>query len=179
MIDLNEVLQENSEDIKAVIDYVTEIYDDKFASYFLDARVLFERLKSKTHPISDDELSQILIDLPLQLFDVSEVLNQFRLSHEVVKLKNKQKEADLIKSSSETTTPKRKSDVELKMIPDKLLIATFDTVITRVENEISFCKELIMSAKKLWDARRRTEHSNPVSEVDLPEYTGSSYIKGR
>lgn len=179
MIDLNSVLSENAEDIESVVSWCSDIYDGKFAEYFLNARVLFERVQSKTHPITDDELSQILIDLPMKLFDVSEVLNQFRLSYEVVKLRNKQKESDLIKSSSETTAPKRKSDAELQMIPDKLLVTAFDSVITRVENEISFCRELIMSAKKIWDARRKTEQVNPISEVsDLPEYNVKSYIKG-
>lgn len=179
MIDLNSVMSENTKDIESVVSWCSEIYGEKFAEYFLNARVLFERVQSKTHPITDDELSQILIDLPMKLFDVSEVLNQFRLSYEVVKLRNKQKESDLIKSSSETTAPKRKSDAELQMIPDKLLVTAFDSVITRVENEISFCRELIMSSKKIWDARRKTEQVNPISEVsDLPDYNVKSYIKG-
>jgi hypothetical protein len=179
MIDLNSVMSENTKDIESVVSWCSEIYDEKFAEYFLNARVLFERVQSKTHPITDDELSQILIDLPMKLFDVSEILNQFRLSYEVVKLRNKQKESDLMKSSSETTAPKRKSDAELQMIPDKLLVTAFDSVITRVENEISFCRELIMSSKKIWDARRKTEQVNPISEVsDLPDYNVKSYIKG-
>jgi len=179
MIDLNSIVSENFEDTNAVVSWCSEIYDEKFAEFFLDARVLFEKLQSKSHPITDDDLSQILMDIPMKLFDVSEVLNQFRLNYEVVKLKNKQKESNLIKSSSESTASKRKIDAELKMISDKILVLAFDSVITRVENEISFCRELIMSAKKLWDARRKSEQSNPVSEVtELPDYHATSYIKG-
>ena len=71
------------------------------------------------------------------------------------------------------------------MTEDKILILAYDNLITRVEKEMSYSRELIMSAKKIYDARRNTEQSNPVSEVnskqnDLPDYysstSGKQYI---
>lgn len=184
MIDLKSAQLEMSEDLDAVNAWCSDLYDSTFSIHFVDARHLFERLKSRDAPITDDELNQILIDLPLNLFDVSEKLNSLRLNQEVVKLKNRQKEADLVKASTESTATKRQESASLQMISDKLLITAYSTVISRVEGEISFCRELIMGAKKIWDARRRTEQVNPVNEVtvdaspNLPAYTNKSYIKG-
>lgn len=183
MLNLNDVQSEFSEDIEAVSDWCDEIYQQNFAIHFGESRELFNRLKSKTHPITDEELSWILINLPLNLFDVSEVLNKFKVSQEVVKLRNKQKESDLVKSSVENTATKRQEDAAIKMLENKLLVTAYSSVMSRVESEISFCRELIMGAKKIWDSRRRAESANPVSPVDdshinLPDYQEGVYIKG-
>lgn len=183
MLNLNNVQAEYSDDIDAVAAWCDEIYQQNFAQHFGESRNLFTRLKSKTQPITDEELSWILINLPLNLFDVSEILNKFRVSQEVIKLKNKQKESDLIKASTETSATKRQEDATIKMIEHKLLVTAYSAVMTRVESEISFCRELIMGAKKIWDSRRRAESVNPVSPVDdshmnLPDYQYNAYIKG-
>lgn len=183
MLDLSAVQAEFSEDINAVTEWFEEIYRDNFAVYFGESRELFNRLKSKTQPITDEELSWILINLPLNLFDVSEILNKLRLSQEVIKLRNKQKETDLAKASIEKSATKRQEEASIAMLENKLLSTVYTHVISRVEGEISFCRELIMSAKKIWDARRRTEGANPVSPVDdshiqLPDYQPGAYIKG-
>ena len=107
MLNLQNVQNEFSDDIEVVSDWCEEIYQNNFASHFSESRELFLRLKSKTQPITDEELSWILINLPLNLFDVSEVLNKFKVNQEVVKLRNKQKESDLVKASIETTATNR------------------------------------------------------------------------
>lgn len=182
MLNLIDVNAEFSEDIDAVSDWCEELYQENFAKYFDESRELFTRLKSKTHPITDDELSWILINLPLNLFDVSEALNKLKVSNEVVKLRNKQKESDLIKSSVEKTATKRQEDAAINMLENKLLVTAYSSVMSRVESEISFCRELIMGAKKIWDAHRKTDSTNPVSPVDnspqnLPDYQPNAYIK--
>ena len=184
MLNLQNVQNEFSDDIEAVSDWCEEIYQNNFASHFSESRELFLRLKSKTQPITDEELSWILINLPLNLFDVSEVLNKFKVNQEVVKLRNKQKESDLVKASIETTATKRQEEASIKMLENKLLVTAYSSVMSRVESEISFCRELIMGAKKIWDARRRSESANPVgfvtddSHTDLPDYQQDVYIKG-
>lgn len=184
MLNLQNVQDEFSDDIEAVSDWCEEIYQNNFASHFSESRELFLRLKSKTQPITDEELSWILINLPLNLFDVSEVLNKFKVNQEVVKLRNKQKESDLVKASIETTATKRQEEASIKMLENKLLVTAYSSVMSRVESEISFCRELIMGAKKIWDARRRSESANPVglvtddSHTDLPDYQQDVYIKG-
>ncbi|WP_302320422.1 hypothetical protein, partial [uncultured Duncaniella sp.] len=59
------------EDIDSVVSWCNKLYDDNFATYFKGERELFERLQSKTHPITDEELEWILTSLPLELFSVS------------------------------------------------------------------------------------------------------------
>lgn len=164
-MNLNAAFESASEDIEAVTEWCTSLYNRVFASYFQESRELSTRLKSKERPITDEELSWILIQLPVTLFDVSECVNQLRVSQEVVKMRNRQIELQLAKDKS-----------GYDMSSDKLLVSAYNSVITRVENEISFSRELIMGAKKIWDARRRSEQSNPVSEVEdpsdsLPDYT--------
>lgn len=184
-IDLDKVQSNIQGDMDAVVAWCNEIYDTQFSSYFEEERELYGRLKCKDRPITDEELSQILTIAPLNLFSVAEHLNKLRLRQEVIKLKNKQKKADIIKMSLEKTDTKKSAEANLLTLEDELLSTAYSSIITRVENEISFTRELIMSAKKLWDARRRTESVNPVSEVNAPEdgstpynvYRPSTYIK--
>ena len=55
----------------------------------------------------------------------------------------------------------------------------YNSVNERVRRQISFSRELIMSSKKLWDARRATEDANPIGgvvkeETELPNYSYDS-----
>lgn len=168
-----------SHDLSSVQSWCDEMYEQSFSSYFSETRQLYDRMQSNVHPITDEELSDILTLTPLNLFSVSEELNRFRLNYEVIKLKAKEHESD-------------KSDTGItRTIEDKLILTAYNAVITRVSNEISFSRELIMAAKKLWDRRRSAEEANPIGDKvasTLPEYpdpdmsdmSGSSqtYIKG-
>lgn len=184
-MDLKSVQAQYQDDIDAVTQWCDEIYQAKFASYFTEVEELYARLRSKSRPITDEELETILMMVPIDLFGVSEALNKFRLSNEVIKMKLKKVEKDAANASTESTATKRQEDAAIKMLSDKILQASYAAVITRVENQISFSRELIMSAKKLWDGRRRTEESNPVKEVstdikDIPSYdpiTRQIYVK--
>lgn len=156
--------------------WIESEYNAKFAEYFKDQRALFARMKSESRPISDTELETVLVEVPLQLFSASEALNAIRLKCEAIKLENKQKQHKIMRLSSEKTDAKKKEEAEVQTVSDKLLILVMSTLIARVENEVSFSRELIMSAKKIWDSRRRSETSNPVNpistsseELDEPE----------
>lgn len=185
MKDIRSIQKENEDDMIAVTSWCDEMYDSIFAPYFEGVRKLYSRLQSKKSPITDDELEEILTMLPLNLFSVSEALNKFRTELEVTKMKIRQKKKEYLDASAETTETRRNAEVQYRLIEDELLCTAYSTVITRVESEVSFSRELIMSAKKIWDGRRSTEKVNPVSEgttEQLPEYdpksTGSKYIHG-
>lgn len=166
MIDLKSVCEYMQEDIDSVVSWCNKLYDDNFATYFKGERELFERLQSKTHPITDEELEWILTSLPLELFSVSEILSKVKITQEVVKMKNKQSTAELVETSTESSQTKKKEDAELKMLENKLVDTVYASIISRVDNEISFSRELIMSAKKIWDRRRQTENSSPINPID-------------
>ena len=180
------VIEEYSADIKAVQEFCYSIYSDNFADNFSKIRELYNRMKSNTHPITDEELEYILTTLPLELFTISERLNRIRLNCEVVKLKNKQKIEELKKDASAEASKQGLNKtqtneyvagiVSRNMAEYEILFSAYNSVITRVENEQTFSKELIMGAKKVWDSRRSSEHSNPVGLVvpeDIPEYSPS------
>lgn len=178
MIDLVGVVAEMSDDIDGVTAWCDAEYQENFGSYFHDARLLFDRMQSKEHPITDEELSWILINLPMQLFDVSEALNRMRLNMEVVKMRVKSVEHDIISKSQEKSATKKNAEAAVETAGGRLLISAYSSIISRVESEISFSRELIMGAKKIWDGRRKGEQANPVQQPnDLPEYS-PSYIKG-
>lgn len=176
------VIDEYSADISAVQKFCDELYDQNFKSNFEEIRELYTRLKSKVHPITDEELEYILTTFPLELFVVSENLNKLRLNCEVVKLKNKQTmetirknaevESDSLNMTKSAKTEYISNAVKNHMVEYEVLYSAYSSVISRVENEQIFAKELIMGAKKIWDSRRSTDNSNPVSPVvpDLPEY---------
>lgn len=194
MANISNAIEEYKEDSEAIHAFCEELYSKNFKEHFDGVRSLYTRLKSKTHPISDDELEYVLTELPLELFSAAEKLNNLRLDHEVVKLKNKETleklRRELFDSFSDTDVSKSaKQDavnrsLNEKMVEYEILLSAYSSVITRVENEQSFARELIMGAKKIWDSRRGAESSNPVSPVvpeektELPEYKlPKQYIK--
>lgn len=193
MIDLSAIEQNMSDDLNSVTGFVNSMYDKNFASYFADSREVFARMNSKVQPITDEELNYVLIDLPLRLIDVSEQLSSFKVRHEAMKLTVKQKENYLSSDAKDKgmKSAEAKEYVINNSMEDRLLLSAYAAIIYRVESEITFCRELIMGAKKIWDARRKSELVNPVSEVSdspdgLPEYSyveteskkKKTYIKG-
>lgn len=183
MRSLKEVYAEcMEEDIRAVQDWAKEMYEEYFSSYFSGQRELYTRFESKSHPITDAELEIILIDVPLKLFTVAEALSQFRIGQEVTKLKARQIEREKEIESLESSETKRKAEASFATLEHKLLITVQSAVVEHVEREISFSRELIMGAKKIWDSRRSAEGAMPVNEnagepkpelepgYNLPEY---------
>lgn len=166
MVDLTEIIDSMKEDIDSVTTWCDELYESNFAEFFKDEKDLFKRLESKTHPITDEELESILTTLPLQLFSVSEKLSKVKISQEVVRMKNKKLRSDIIDQSTQNTQTKKNEEADIAMLENKLLDTVYSSLISRVESEVSFSRELIMSAKKIWDRRRQTEASSPINPVD-------------
>lgn len=178
LINLDNAYSSTKSDFDSVSEWCDTVYNNNFSVYFKDSTELFERLRSKDHPITDDELQYILICLPINLYDASEMLNKMRLNQEILKITNKKREMELIAESSEKTASAKKNDATTKMIDEVLLYSAYSTIISRVENQISLSKEIIMGAKKIWDSRRKTDMSMPVGEVEeLPDYYVSSDVK--
>jgi len=162
--------------------WLTETYKKNFSWYFEDVHELIERMGSKYRAITDAELEQILVYLPLKLFEVSEVLNNFKISLEAIKIEVKKAKSDIIQNSAATSQVKKKEEAESATLDDELLIKAYTVVINRVESEISLSKELIMSAKKIWTSRKQSElvGTSGESVTDLPDYDSIShkeYIK--
>lgn len=157
-----------------------KIYEAVIGDKFLQAYQLFERYQSEDRPITDEELAWVLETLPMQLFDISECRANLQLSIDVLKLTlnanltefRAGRQADFAKAS-ETTI---RSSFEADNLDQYVILKCQESVLAELDKKITFCRELIMSSKKLWDARRSTEQVNPVSEADysaqLPEYTG-------
>lgn len=177
---IKDILSEHISDMDDVNQWCQEQYESQFQPHFIHQKQLYIRLQDTQHPITDSELSLILMNIPLELFLVSEQISRMRTDLAVVKLKLKEKLVESEAKSTATTKAQRREDAELSCLSDQLLITAYESLIDRVEHEVSFSRELIMGAKKLWDARRRTEISNPVSEVnpdELPDYKPNAYIK--
>ena len=118
----------------------------------------------------------------ISLFEAAESLNRLKINQEVLKLRYKQNESELMKKSTARTVTQKRDEAAIQMIDDKLLMLAYGSVISRVESEISLSRELIMGAKKIWDARRKTDSVMPVGEVNtsdiqLPDYK-KLYIHG-
>lgn len=145
-----------TDDIDACTSWCDSTYEEMFGSYFEDQKVLFQRLQTDESPITDAELEQILMNVPLNLFTASEGLSKLKLAKDIIKLRSKDQDS-VTKEESQ------------------LLISMYDMLIVRVERELSYSREMVMSAKKLWDARRSTDKVNPVSEPELPDYTDESF----
>jgi len=173
MDSIKNALESLDEDFKAADKVVDDIYSNYFAKYFSKVSEMHTRFSDINVSITDKELEWIITSLPLDLFAASDALAQFKQHNEIVKLTIKQRKQD-----------KKAEEIDEEY---KLMSIVYSSVIAKVEHQISFSKELIMGAKKVWDARKRTEQSNPINEVttpDLPDYkpikkTGPmTYIKG-
>lgn len=178
---------------KEALDLYLKIYEANFSDYFDKVNILYKSLKSKSVPISDGDLEYLITELPLELFTVSENLNALRLEVEVIKLNNRKVKYELENTISEelnstdfSASYKRDAinrSVSYSMVEYEKILAIYQSVVSRVENELSFSRELIMGAKKVWDSRRSAEKSNPIGEPDvyLPDYNpdmkNKSYIK--
>ena len=162
MSDISRAIESLKEDFNSADALVSEIYDKYFARYFAKEIEMHTRFKDSEVPITDNELEWLITSLPLELFSVSNALAQFRQHNEIVKLKIKQRKS------------KSKDAVDDGLDEEyKLMSIIYASVISRVEQEISFSKELIMGAKKVWDARRsgdRAPIGEKLPEPNLPEY---------
>ena len=165
------IAEEYHEDMQTMSRWCDELYEQKFASHFSKMRELYSKLKLESGTtITDPELEWAITSFPLELFTVSESLNAVRLDYEMVKLKNKDKRSKVSDRGD--------------LLENDIILAAYASVITRVENEISFSREFIMGAKKVWDSRRRVEKPPidevvPRTQVDLPDYypTKQTYIQ--
>lgn len=156
-------------DIDAVIKYQNEVYDKMFSKEFSDVRSLSDMIKKSGYKSPSDEVLEIiLMDVPLKLFDVAEKLNQLELTLQVLKLKLKERKIELkhdenVRNMNSTMLSEFVSE---NTIEDELMISIYSKLIERVNSQISYSKELIMSAKKLWDRRKEAESAMPVTPVD-------------
>ena len=163
------------EDLQEVSLMADEIYEQNFSSFFQVQRDLASSLK-QGDDISDSELQDVLISAPLRLFEVSESLNRFRLSLEVLRTRIKSNKREVERKIKEAyfdqdmkiTQAELAKEVEEETAADDMLIKLYEFAIKRVENEMSYSKELIMSAKKIFTAR--SESIMPVAEVDEEKF---------
>lgn len=166
-------------EVDEVNSWAEDEYSKYFASYFKGEKELYDRMKSNSDPITDEELEWILTDLPLELFSVTEQLSKMKIAQEVIKLNIKEKERAYITSATEGSMTQKKEEAQALTMEDRLLVDIYDSIMERVNKQMSFSKELIMSAKKIWDARRADGIPLPDVAVEskgdkLPNY----YIKG-
>lgn len=166
-VDISKATESLREDFEAADSLVDEIYNKYFAERFKRISDLEVAFRNTDTPITDEQLEQIITAVPMDLYMISSNLAQFKQHHEIVKLTNKQRKKS-----------KLEEDIDVEY---QLMAIVYNSVIDRVESQISFTKELIMGAKKIWDARRRTDNANPIKDtyVDLPDYTKSINDGGR
>lgn len=162
MSDITRAVESLKEDFESADALVEQIYNRYFKSYFKELNESFLKFRDADVPITDKELEWIITSLPLKLFSVSNALAQFKQHNEIVKLKIKERKAKAKDAEDDGM------DAEYK-----LMSIIYASVITRVEQEISFSKELIMGAKKVWDARRNGDQapiSPQIGQPDIPDY---------
>lgn len=172
-MDLKKRIECLSSDINDVTGWAEEEYTKYFSQYFKGEVELYNKMKTVKSQITDDELEWVLTDLPLELFSVSEQLAKLKTAQEVIKISIKKREREYVKSHTEGSETKRKEEAAALTEEDKLLVSVYDSIVERVTRQMTFSKELIMSAKKIWDARRADGIPLPEMNIDLsrlPEY---------
>lgn len=168
---LNVVQQDLFEVVGDVRSWCKDQYDTVFAKYFEGVPELYAGVTEQSRKMTDSEIEWILTSLPLQLISVSEELSQYKLNIECLKLYIKQQEAKYVSESEAKTVSQKKDEAAIKVMDYQLLLKAYSSVASRVDNEINFARELVMSAKKIWDSRKKVYTANPVSPTDLDSYS--------
>lgn len=174
-MNLDDLVNSYKVKFQSLEDWYNEEYNKSFKKYFENVHFLHSRFIDRTNKITDDELESVLTQLPIDMFEVSERLNTYRLRLQCVKIDASQIKRKISKMTTKSVEDK-KTELEENLASSEVVISMLDTLIQRVENEVSFCRELIMSCKKIWDGRRSAEQSNPVSESDLDKLPSCSPI---
>lgn len=168
-------LDKVQEDLFSVIgdvrQWCKDQYDQVFSKYFDGVPQLYKSVTSEERRMSDAEVEWVLTSVPLQLIAVSEELSQYKLNMECLKLYIKKQEADYVAESDAKTVSQKKDEASLKVMDYQLLLKAYSSVASRVDNEVNFARELVMSAKKIWDSRKKSVEANPVAPTDLEDYT--------
>lgn len=159
--------------------WLKDRYDSDFKHYFEEQKNIHKRILNSESKITNEELEHVMIDIPLMLIEVAERVNKYKLRIEAIKLNMKRRQ---LKSKDEDFS---KDEAAMGEIDDKLLVAAYQMLIQRVEKEMSYTRELIMGAKKVWDSRKNGTSVAPVIPEEpqdpiagLPDYrmNGRSYI---
>lgn len=171
-MNLQKTLDKLTPDIDEVTQWAESEYAKYFADYFQGEVELYNKMKTTKSTILDDELVWILTELPLELFAVTEQLSKLKTAQEVIKLSIKKRQREYIKSA-EGSEAKKKEEAVALTAEDQLLVTVYEGIAERVSRQMSFSKELIMAAKKIFDARRAD--GIPLSDINidpnrLPEY---------
>ena len=160
-------LNKYTSEFDSIRSWITEQYESRFKSYFEDIESLSFKDDEK---ITDEELEKILIKIPLKLFDASEEFVNMNIKKQKMMLKSKVFDSDEVVDES-------------SIFLDELIVKSFNAIIERVTRQLTYAKELVLSAKKIWSARKATEElgeglDNSSILDSLPEYKfEKEYIK--
>lgn len=155
--------------------WCNEQYDSLFSSYFKGIPKLYEKVTASNEKLTDDDLEFVLTSAPLSIIAASEQLSQYKLNNECLKLYIKKMESEYVTTCDAKTVAEKREQAALHVMDYRLLSKAYEAVISRVDNQVNFTRELIMSAKKIWDARVKTYEASPVeSDGKLTDYT---YVK--
>lgn len=173
MIAPQTVEQAYNQDFTAANNLVLKIYSTDFLPHFSILESLYYEMSKDKNKISDASLEEILVNLPLELFKVSEKLTELRVKLAVTKLKNREtkveKEGELMTTYYDLPKSEMRSRISavlpMEMASYELLVDVYEALIDLVSSKLTFSKELIMSAKKVWTSRREAEGSMPCGET--------------
>lgn len=178
-MDISQIVDFYKSDFDSAFAWCESEYQNKFSIYFKDIEYLYERIQSSHDPITDAELEKILTDTPLQLFAASEALSRFKASIQVIKMRVKQEKHAAMLSSDASSQYLKQADASYAVMESEFVLNLYAVVVNRVENQIIFCKELIMSAKKIWTSRKASESTvTSVDTISLPDYSEISEMNG-
>ena len=152
------------EDVLKEIDSVIQsLYAETFGELFEKVSNLYTRFKSHTQPISDEELEQILTELPLNLFTVAERLSSMKLRLAVTKLENKRTRRDLLRQYNQS-----------EQWADLSAGARRDAISAQVEDD-TFDNDIVVMvydaviSKRLWNVHSNTGIAYPALPCIFPE----------
>ena len=185
-----ELAQKYKKEIEDTANWVVETYDREFSEYFKEVDRLYTKFNSGYEKITDEDLEEVMSTIPLKLFEVTERLAKYRAFAEFIKYKIKEKRNQAFKDSDQKTQALKKEDADSAVAEDEFFLKLHNIMIEMVESKMSYSRELIMSAKKIYTARKQTELNSKFIESKvtqqndtLPEYEGfgttevNAYIK--
>ena len=138
--------------------YVDELVDslvnqccDKLDAYVAYVADILNKA-SESDPITDQELDDIIMTLPTQMYFASEIQEKLGIRHDVSST-NRQLMYNKLFSGAEGAIGVRKAYAETELVNEDIALIVYERAYNQIKSKLAYALELLQSAKKVLGRR--------------------------
>lgn len=151
-----EKVREKLKDLENNSERVNRLVDGIIGDYIKDMDEYLEGLRDRLNEgdISDGELEQITIKLPVYIYFTSEKLENLGVESDIAKSMKTESYGDAY-LSSEGTIPERESQADLSTMEEEVIERAYRRAYKKLKSKIEKAESVYTGAKKVLDKRSR------------------------